>query len=529
MMKRILTLALALMMAAGCATITGWAMAEGKYAEPVVVSMNLMNQERLGQPEDPRWQIVKEKFNLTFDYIPCNWGEWNDKIRTWIATDDAPDLIWWDVKGAQAQEYRSWAREGAFAPLDAKYFTEDRPNLKNVYDNSPSIPALSVDGVLYSWPSMRDNPPEAESCYTSHWCYRRDWAKAVGLYKEGDIYTWEEWIELLRAVIAQDPGGNGSGNAALVMASWAFPHAPALFVGPPAAEGNETSSYIKVDGQYVWPPALEEYKKGVKVTYDMYQEGLIYQDNLLFMGSEPEEMVRAGLAFAIYNVTGTLNNWTTDMLRDVIIKEREDFGIAIVYSRDGNWYMTQTEDYWTITAFSHRMEEDRVNRVLDFWEYMFTTEGYQMRNYGRVDVDYKVTGPGISDIEPLWPYDDAASDYVNPFLNKYEFNEATGANNGKTIVPPNTPAYMYNERTRLWNSFAASENKVVKVFDYDVAFGSAPQKDLNGSFGMRVKEKLIELLPQKGIDIEAEWDKYIESMMPEVQLVLDELNGGALN
>jgi len=524
MFPRILAAMMALFMLATCQV----GIAEGKYDEPIVVSMNVMNQERHGQPEDPRWQIAQEKFNITFDYIPCNWGEWNEKIRTWIATDDAPDLIWWDLKGAQAQEYRTWAIEGAFAPLKAEYFDETRPELSKVYQNSPSIPVLSVDGVLYSWPSMRDNPPEAESCYTSHWSYRRDWAKALGLYKEGDVYTWDEWLELLRAVIAEDPGENGAANAALVMPTWAFPHAPALFIGPPASEGNETCSYIKVDGEYVWPAALPEYKQGVKITYDMYQEGLIYQDNLLFMGNESEDMIRAGLAFATYNVTGSLNHWTTDMLRDEVIADRSDFGIAIVHGWDGNWYMTQTEDYWTITAMSHKMSEEKINRVLDFWEYLFTTEGKQMRQYGRVGVDYNVTGEGLNDVELLWPYDEAAGDFVSPFANKYEYGEGNGALNTSTIVPPRTPQYQNDERTRLWNTFASSPDSVVKIFDYDVAFGSAPNKDIHGSFGMRAKEKLVELLPQRGIDIEAEWDAFVALMMPEVQLVLDELNGGLL-
>jgi len=527
MSLRVLAAMMAILMVVACQGIIGFA-EEGKYSEPLVVSMNVMNQERHGQPDDPRWQIIAEKFNITFDYIPCNWGEWNEKIRMWIATDDAPDLISWDLKGAQAQEYRTWAIEGAFAPLEAKYFDETRPNLSYVYENSPSIPALSVDGVLYSWPSMRDNPPEAESCYTSHWCYRRDWAKALGLYKEGDVYTWEEWIELLRAVIAEDPGENGAANAALVMPNWGFPHAAALFVGPPASEGNETCSYIKVDGEYVWPAALPEYKQGVKITYDMYQEGLIYQDNILFMGDEPKDMIKSGLAFATYNVTGSLNEWTTDMLRDGIIADRSDFGIAIVAGWDGNWYMTQTEDYWTVTAISHKMSEEKINRILDYWEYLFTQEGYQMRNYGREGVDYNVLSEDINDVELLWPYDEAAGDFVSPFANKYEYWEGNGANNGRTIVPPRTPQYQFEERTRLWNTFAASDNKVVKGFDYDVAFGSAPNKDINGSFGMRAKEKLVELLPQRNIDIEAKWDEFVAQMMPEVQLVLDELNGGAL-
>ncbi len=497
---------------------------DSAYANPVEVSISVLEAEKNGQTA--KNEFIKNKFNLTFEYVPVSWGDWNEKVRTWIATDDAPNLINWDLKGASATEYRAWAQQGAFAPFKAEYFTDERPNLKNTFETADSVPALSVDGELYAWPSLRYAVEGSQSCYTSHWCYRRDWAQDVGLYKEGDIYTWDEWLDLIRAVLEKDPGGNGTANAGLVMPTWGFPHAPALFIGPPAAEGNETCSYIIVDGKYVWPPALEEYKKGVKITYDMYQEGLIYRDNMVFTGTENEDMVKTGLAFATYNVTGTLNDWTTTMMRDGVIDEREDFGIAIVSGWDGTWYMTQTEDYWTVTAMDHKLNDDpeKINRILDFWEYLQTTEGIRLRLWGIEGQDYTVVGEKPEDIELLWDFDEATQTYISPYQDT-AFNEANGSCNGPDLKGPGTIEYQYEERDRLWQTFASGQIPTcVKTFDYNVSFGSAENKDKYGSFGTDVKTKLSELIAKPGIDVEAEWDAFVESMMPRVQLVLDELN-----
>ena len=497
-----------------------------KYAEPIVVSMNVMNAERNGQ--DIRSQTIQEKFNLTFDYIPVNWSDWNEKIRTWIATDDAPDLIWWDLKGAQAQEFKSWASQGAFSPFKAEYFTADRPNLSHVYQNSPSVEALSVDGDLYAWPSLRDNPPEAQNCYTSVWDYSRDWARAVGKYNEDDIYTWDEWIDLLRAVYTEDPGQNGPANAVLVMPTWAFPHAPVLFISAPAAEGNETCSYIRgADGQYVWPPSLPEYRMGVKMTYDMYQEGLIYKDNIVFTGNEQDDMIRAGLAFANYNVTGGLNGHTDIMLQDGVLENREDFGIAIVVSHDGNWYMSQTEDYWTVTCMNGKLTDAKIDRILDFWEFLFTVEGIRLRLWGGEGEHFEVTGPAVTDVNMLWEYSEEGKYFISPFQNRFEFNEANGAVNGAglTYLTPGNPTYTKDETLRLFNTMASGRIPVIiKPFDYEVSFSVYPNKGRYGSFGSEVKEEMIALIAQPNIDVEAEWDRFIESMMPRVQSVLDELN-----
>ena len=79
--------------------------AEGSDLEPVVLSQNVLDAEKHGN--HARNEFVKEKFNLTYEYIPVSWGDWNEKIRTWVSTDDAPDLINWDLKAASSTEYLS--------------------------------------------------------------------------------------------------------------------------------------------------------------------------------------------------------------------------------------------------------------------------------------------------------------------------------------------------------------------------------------------------------------------------------------
>ena len=496
------------------------------YDKPLKVSICVTEAEKHGT--HARNEFIKDKFNLTFEYVPVNNADWNERIRTWVATDDTPDLIFWNLKGAQSNEYKTWARQGAFTPMQPEWFAENRPNLNRVYKSSPSIKALSVDGTLYSWPSMRDTNPDANNCYGSNWCYRRDWAQKVGLYKDNDTYTWDEWVNLIRAVLTEDPGKNGPGvTAGLVMYPAMFPCAASLFINPPAAEGNETCTYIKVGDKYVWPPATDDYKKSVKITYDMYQEGLIFKDNILFNSREDRDMIMAGLAFATYNVNGSLNSITESMLKSNIIEKEEDFGIAIIIGYDGVWYMTQTEDYWCITAFSRKITGEKIERVLDFWDWIMTDDGIRLRWLGIEGKDFKRTGPNLRHVELLWAKDEASGRYINPYAN-YLFNEAISAEGNKDNAPGSVP-YQYNEIARLWKTRGTTSiPKAIKPFDYYVAFGSAPNKDQYGNFGTDTKTEIIRLMAQPGINIEAEWDKYVAGMMPKVQLVLDEINGGQL-
>jgi hypothetical protein len=69
-------------------------------------------------------------------------------------------------------------------------------------------------------------------------------------------------------------------------------------------------------------------------------------------------------------------------------------------------------------------------------------------------------------------------------------------------------------------------NFKVKPVNYDMAFFSAPEKDKYGNFGMDAKTKLSEIIANPNADPAAEWEAWVESMMPRVQPVLDELNEG---
>ncbi|MGI5885318.1 MAG: hypothetical protein ACOX83_10225 [Candidatus Spyradocola sp.] len=494
--------------------------AEGTELSPVVLSQNVLDAEKHGN--HARNEFVKEKFNLTYEYIPVSWGDWNEKIRTWISTDDAPDLINWDLKAASSTEYFDWAKQGAFAPITEELISKYEL-LYDFYQTSESVAAFKVDDVLYCWPASRNNPPEIDNVYTSYYVIRKDWAEAVGLYNEDDEYTWEEWKELLRAVIAQDPGGNGTANAAIVLPTWGFPNGAVTFLNAPAAEGNETCSYIKVDGQYVWPAATEEYKAAVVETYNMYQEGLIYRDNISFTGTESDDMFKAGLAFAAYNVAGSLNSWTTDMMRDGIIDERSDVAPAVVYGMDGNWYMTQTEDYWTVTAFNHNITEEKMDRALMFWNYLNTTEGIRLRWLGIEGVDYEVTGENPEDVKILWEYDEETESYISPYVND-AFNEASPAG----LAPTGNPAeisFQYDLQQIVWDKMAEGK-ATIKKLDYEMSTFSGPNKDRYGTFGSDAKERMTQILADPNCDPAAEWDAFIEEMMPRVQPVLDELNAG---
>ena len=131
------------------------------------------------------------------------------------------------------------------------------PNLAAYYqlENNVGDELMTIDGKWYAHTMLRDNP-EYNFMSGMSWIYRRDWAKKLNLYQEDDIYTWDEWVELNKAFIEQDPGENGAGKT--------IGMGTELFYFPNAFGVYQTSNqygygaFSPKDGKYEWTAARPE-------------------------------------------------------------------------------------------------------------------------------------------------------------------------------------------------------------------------------------------------------------------------------
>jgi putative aldouronate transport system substrate-binding protein len=182
--------------------------AKSIYDKHLTISQTVLDAEKSGNTE--RDKFLFEKFNVSYELIPVTWGDWTEKVRAMVAGDNIPDLLWWDMKVGHTNEYRGWATEGAFREITG---TEKWPALHELRTTLDSMKMmLEIDGKLFGWSVSRSNPPWLQNAYYPLFAYRRDWAKEIGMYKDGDAYTYDEIFAMIDAVKEQDPGGNGPGK-----------------------------------------------------------------------------------------------------------------------------------------------------------------------------------------------------------------------------------------------------------------------------------------------------------------------------
>lgn len=493
--------------------------AESAYDTKITISMDVLDAEKTNI--SAKDEFFRNKFNIDWDLYPVTWGDWLEKIRAWVNADDMPDIVWWDMKASNTAEFKQWAAAGAFReiPEDLSKW----PNLQRLRDELVSDDALlSVDGKLYGWPSSRQNPPELKNCYYPMFAYRRDWAKAVGMYKEGDVYTWDEVKAMIDAVKEQDPGGNGAGNTiGITMETWAWEQYQLVTINSP--NPDRLGYHKNADGDYYLYEMTDEFADAIEFAQGLYQGGYVWKDTISDKNGDGFQKFLAGQSFMFLGndspawFNGDVLN---KMVRGGIVADDEAVAPMIVLSATGdhNFYLIQSEDYWTVASISHNVDDEKFERILDMWDWLASEEGRIFLVAGVEGKDYEVNADGTYNI--LWEKDDTGA-YISPYQD-YAFNIYTPAT--LTASPNETSVeYGYKLFEPIYDYMENSGNFVAQEMPWEVMAWNGPEYSEYGYFYSDISTKISEILASD-VDAHEAWHAFIEENSDKLQAVLDELN-----
>ena len=544
MKTRLFALALVLILALGCVACSAPAQApedaadptaqspeapaaetDSAFAEHVTFTMNTTSDPPA--EDDALLNYYTDKFNFTVDWVPLQYAERFDKLRIWIATDDLPDVVWIGLNDVIYSEYITWMNSGMFAEVPS---LDAYPNIQAMYDQEAMLgdELCTFDGKLMSLPAMRDSA-SYDFMINMGIGYRADWAEKLGMRNEGDVYTWDEFMNLLQAFIEQDPGGNGAGNTyGLCTRMGYFPDILGIWQTNPTPWTFEEPGYIEMDGQYVWYPSTDAYIEGLKIVKDLYDRGIIWPDNVIDSSETLyRELYVAGQMGAMaQNLSlGFVSQVRDDMIKvDPSLERDKVYAIAKISNpgTEDEFYQHAVASYWSCCAFSLNATDAQKDRFLATQDWNLSPEGLNLGLYGLEGTDFTVNDDGS--INLLWEKDEAGT-YVDPYPFREYYTRLSVYDNAAnfTNVSKN-PQDVEDVRSAMDWSVENIGDKV-KVLDYVQTYTTTPNKDKLGTFTAQTKAKVIDLLANStGDTIEADWRAWIAEMMPQVQPVLDDLN-----
>jgi len=498
---------------------------EKRYENRVKLSNNQTDADK--KIDNELYDYFSEKFNVDMEFIPMQFGERHEKARMWAASGDLPDILWMDLNENLLPEWKNWVDSGLFRPLPDDL--SRWPNLKAQFDSMIGDELLTVDGKVYALPCMRDNV-SYDGMVAMGFCYRADWAEKLGMRKENDVYTWDEFIELVEAFIEQDPGGNGPGKTfGMAAPQWYFPDIFGIYQMNKNIWGFEEPCFMVKDGKYVWYPALPEYIEGLKVAKDLYDRGIIWKDNVvdtnstmyrdLYIAGQMGVIAAHHTAANVYDMRNRMVEAHPDIDRELCYKI-----VKVSAPDDDNFFwQKQSPCYWSATSISAKVTDEQLERYLDIYDWLLSDEGMNFRRYGIEGKDYTVNSDGS--INLLWPKDEKTGRYLDPYPAGARGFYGHVKLNDTELAFTNVAIPEEDRKEGKWSMDWDLQNAHVGKVDYIMYYSPLPNKVKYGFFVQEVKAKAIEMLTTVPADqLEAEWQKWVDSMMPKIQPVLDDLN-----
>lgn len=343
-----------------------------------------------------RWADWGEDYHLGFPDaaaeeagIQINWNtilnsDWGDRKAVMLAGGDLPDAFMGSICFSESDILTS---VGSFIELD-QYIDEYMPNFKKIIESDPTMKALatSADGHIYGLPSKKPcRPTVANQLFIN-----QTWLDNLGLDMPT---TYEEFVEVLRAFRDQDANGNGDpgdeipygeGYADSVM-FFCLPFGTTL-----GADGTYTMT-VK-NGQPVYLPTSEEYKKGINWMHECYVEGLI--DPELFT---QDDSMRDAKLMNETPIVGVAPGWTTDSTFGA--NADQYVALPALVGPDGNQYISADPEHWNYSRYEFVVTSscEEPGKLLS-WVDKFYTEDASIQNF------YGSFGVGVEKDETAGTY-----------------------------------------------------------------------------------------------------------------------------
>ena len=216
---------------------------------------------------------LEELTNIAVEVIPNAAADALEKRNMLLASGDYPDIFMldWPTVFTPADVMQFGIKEEILVPI-TPFLEEYGDEINKIFDYNPMFRLTSTapDGHIYGVARFS----ECYHCSAYPKMYmRQDWLDAVGMEMPA---TTEEFREVLRAFVTQDPNGNGIADEIGVtgattwntmleycLLGWSFlPVKPDFWL------------YLE-NGEVKFAPDKDEYREGLRYIKSLYDEGLI--------------------------------------------------------------------------------------------------------------------------------------------------------------------------------------------------------------------------------------------------------------
>lgn len=343
--------------------------------------------------ETPLYQEVQRRTGVDVTWIHPPQGQEEEQFNLMIASNDLPDMIYWDnwITNYPGGPEKAIS-DGVIIELN-DVFDEYAPNLTGLFEENPfwEKSAKTDNGTFYAFPFIRGKEDLMVFFGPQ---LRRDWLDQLGLDVPETLAEWEEVLVAFRdAGLSEHPltftrfdrgrGINGPGNA---------------FIQP----FGVTWDFYRVDGEVRFGPYEDEYLEFLTFFKDWFDRGLV----------DPEFFSNERNTFDAKILNGEVGAWTSytgsgiGAYLDANAGEGTFDIIAAPYpviEAGDTPFFGQRDNPLPGQGMAITTQAEDVQLAAEFADYAYGDEGHILFNFGIEGESYEWTTeyPGFEGID--WP------------------------------------------------------------------------------------------------------------------------------
>lgn len=492
---------------------------EDAFAEHVSITIaSVAGSDSTNCVGDEIYEYTCDRFNCDIEHLPISWSNWDEQVRLWVSSGDMPDMVMYAFgsTGSYYAEYLSWVNQGLLKAFPDNW-KEKYPNMARAIAATGMEDALTVDGKIYLQlhPQTLNFYPWDTYLNQNSFIYRKDWAKKLGMdFTDGSI-TLDEMAEFVKGCKENDFDGNGN------------------VIPVTSSAGNMTSmlmelvspgwnTFYKKDGSYVWGPAQPETLEGILQFKKYYDNGTLDPDFYLDTGSENYSIFAAGNCVGLLG-PGGMNNYTgrASMFsaQNPGMDVHECIGTAAICNNsDGKPVQCLGPNFWGGNFFSPSIDDAVLERCMAILDWMSTEEGQIVGTVGLEGVHWKEeNGKRVATRE----LDEAGN--MLPLSTVSPFSKFLGSCavtfEDTSFIDGAYDEFQTQEVMTAYDVKAANIDNCLQLGTEYCSFIS----DAKSQYSSDPQSEIIRLVVTPGLDIETEWNRWIESQQVVVQPILDDL------
>lgn len=316
-------------------------------------------------------KYIEEQTGIDIEFINDTSSDYSQKLNTVMASSNLPDAVML-MGDTQRSDLARFAAEEMFISLDD--YIDDFPNLKaNIKQESWDV--TKYDGKIYAVPFQRyDSSPFMTFM-------NRSWLEKLNINPETDLVTIDDWYNVLKRFVTEDPDGNGVDDTYGITATSSGTH----FTNFTFQDSFGAAKAKFVDGELLPNYILPEYKEWLIFMNKLYTEGILDPNFIVDDPSTIWDKITTGKAGSFLWFWGLteLQSMGFDRTTMVAVRppvKKDQSEASYVYSSPNRHMMAITSDC------------ENPENVLKIWDWatsvdggIFTFAGLEGKDYDKKD------------------------------------------------------------------------------------------------------------------------------------------------